>query len=510
MDQSQTERGKFRPALKAVFSSENFSSKNREARIAAVGQMVLVGLVGGVFFAHGMNYVNHGLMTTFEASFPVAALRAIDGQIPYRDFAFIEMPLALYLRGLMSFAVGSSIIAGRYINLFVTLFALVGLVIVLRRRFGRWEPGLAAAFASVCSPHWVSAMVQGTTAPLAMCFLVIAFGAAILRGRDRVRTALFALGMGAAIITSLQAIPLAAGLWIVALLGASGMKQRLWLVAASLISIAAALGNWFLIAGWRFEFFNWTFVGESELSRHVILLLSETWKVSPGAILGCLSGLVASPLLLRRRFTLEQCLLLVCFLSMVVPLLSNNAYGKDIAPVVPFVAASGIVAVWRLDIGTRSPFRFAYWIFPLIGLLYPFPERIAEKPDLEIEETADALREMAPAGPVLTPLPIVALTASRDIYPGTDLGMLSVLSPKYQSYADELHMTTLDSLTDAIERRQPAAIVLIRGSSRGNFNFGVPDMHPQPGAHIRGFNRALHQNYFKVHQTRTLDAYIAK
>lgn len=487
---------------------------NREKVARGAGVLILVAAVLTTLLFHGLTYARYGVLSTLEASFPHAAAQALRGLVPYRDFAFIEMPLTLYLKGLCGSVIGHGLLSGRYVNLATTLVAIAGLVLVLRARLSRWEPGLAAVFAVTCSPHWVSAMIQGTTAPFTMFFLVLCFGATVVGSRDSDHptgsTVLFTLGAVAAAMCSVQALPFIVGLAMVRLISLRGIGPRLVSAGALVFALALACGVCYWVAGDKFLFFNWTFMRESELSRHVMLLIAETWKISPGAILAFLTGMVAVSYLLKNKLFKELALLVLSFAAMVALLLPSNAYGKDVAPVVPFLAASGILTVWKAGPGLMSSFRLVFWVFPLISVLYPFPDLSPQETELEIVKTVEVLNEVASDGPILTPLAVIALLADGELYPGTDLGMFSVLSSKYRRYADELNMTTLKKLTSAVREKRLSAIVRIRGAAHGNFGWSVPDMQPQPRSQVRDFEIAVYQNYLGIHQSQTLEIFIRK
>ena len=79
----------------------------------ALGLLLVVGIFAGV----GSHYAVYGMLGPDESYQAMAAREAMDGRLPYGDFAYLDMPLLPYLTGLVMEVAGYDLMVQRVVNL---------------------------------------------------------------------------------------------------------------------------------------------------------------------------------------------------------------------------------------------------------------------------------------------------------------------------------------------------------------------------------------------------------
>ena len=130
--------------------------------------------------------------------------------------------------------------------------------------------------------------------------------------------------------------------------------------------------------------------------------------------------------------------------------------------------------------------------------------------EADIVDAARYVRGNAPAGPILTPVPIVAVEADREVMPGTEMGMFSALHPKERTLARHLRMTTVKDLTIMVKKKIPAAIVMFRRGPNWNFRWIVPTLRRQPRRLHGRLLKAINTEYRQTFGNNTLGVYLRK
>lgn len=444
-----------------------------------------------------IHYAKAGEMGADEGFYAVAARSAMEGKLPYRDFAYTQMPLLPYLNGAAMTVAGFSMDSQRMINVAWSTIGLVALVLAIRQRLGRWEPAIAAAFVACASPHWAALQGIGTSHGPAGMFLALS-AAAVLSTSDH-RKRVWALAAFSALAVGCRLLAAPPILFLIAALAlqADGRGERIRSAAIPLGAMALANLPFFLAAPSNACYDVWTYHVGSSLDRRSIGNWVEWWRTGPAAIMVLVAGLTTAVAHLKRRNWTELLLLGAALAGVLVPMLPRSAYGLYIAPAVPLAAAAGIVAAWSLLEGRPSPFRHIVWLLPLVVLYYDLPPTDDEGASAQIRELAEFVEAEAPEGPVLTPIPIVAVEAKREVLPGTEMGMFAVMASRRAERARRLKLTTLPELTRAVEERVPAAVVLRRGRSPWNFAWINPTLRLQPRREIADLVRAIHKGYGK-------------
>lgn len=524
-------------ALGRLLPHGRTDAARRWGRVAAVAIGLIV--VFGTYFAFAEFYRERGRMNADEGFYAVAARSVMEGKLPYRDFAYTQMPLLPYVNGLMMTLSGFGMDSQRRINVTWGALALLTAVAVLRRRLGRWEPALAAAWCVAASPHFASFHAMGKTYAAAGFFLTASF-AAVLWGGPLFRRAILYAVFGTLAAGTRLSLALPVALALPALLIEAGTwRQRLAVAGISAAVPAAALLPFALAAPAAFFFFNVEYHAASVFVRRSVDQIVEFWRLSPAAILLSLAAVLGSAGLARRRLFTELFLSLAAFLGIATSAISESAYGEYAVPVVLAAATTATAAMWASGAMAQNPFRHVVWILPAIALLHPLPRLVTDSrprggdvADLvgawvgmftfeqspppagsqraagSVEAAAAYIASEVPPGEVLAALPIVAVDAGRPVLPRTEMGQFSAMGPRDESRAKALNLTTLGELRAAVESREPVAIVKLRGNASWNFQWQSPSLSPQPAAVYSGFVKAIEENYSRAFSSGDIEVLV--
>lgn len=468
-------------------------------------------VVFGTHLALTTYYLDSSRMGADEGFYAIAARSAVEGQVPYRDFAYTQMPLLPYLNGAAMAIVGFGLTSQRAINIVWSCLALLGVILALRQRLGRWEPGLVAAFAVAASPHWAEMQSIGTSHGAAGMALALATAAVLTTFPLRRRAIAFAVLGTLATGIRLSCGPVVALLALALIVEAPTWKERLIVAAIPAAVAAAALLPFLLMAPEQMLFNVWYYHLASVFDRRSLAQAVEWWHISPAAILFLLTGLLGLPALIARRQWTVALLLIAALVGVVTPMIPRSAYGVYITPAALVAAVAGITAFWTVGPTAGNPFRHIAWVLPALVLYHPLPTTLGASGTSEEPEAIGAyLREHVPPGPVLTPVPIVAIEAGRDVVPGTEMGMFAAMRPEDRKLARRLNLVTLQDLIGFVEDQRPAAIVKMKGSSKWNFKWTVPTLRRQPAKAYARFEAAMHQHYQPAKRFRTMEVLVRR
>jgi hypothetical protein len=480
--------------------------------VRAMGRIALVVLGFAVVFgSHALilgNYAESGRMNADEGYYAIAARSALEGRLPYRDFAYTQMPLLPYLNGLVMELCGYGLTVQRAINSAWSFAALLAVVLALRLRTGSFEPGLAAAFCLAASPHLAEMTAMGKTHGaelMGMALLALAASAPLTPpGKAAWMSACGVLAVG----VRLSCAPLWALLMLLPVLEARGWRERLLVLAIPVGAVLVSLGPFLLAAPEQMFFCNWQYHMASVFQRRSLAQALEWWHTSPGAILVLVAGLPAVPSLVRRRRFDLLLMLAAALAGLTLPMIPHSAYGMYVIPALPLAAVAGMAAIWSHEGIRKNPFRHALWLLPALVLYHPLPRENTHPTAESVEAVGRFLREQVPPGPILTSLPITAVEAGRDVMPGTEMGMFAAMAPDERKRARRLRFTTLADLTRMVEDMEPAAVVLMAGDNVWNFKWQIPTLRRQPKqAHAR-FRKAVKENYTQAFRSRMLEVWV--
>lgn len=497
-------------------------------------------LVAGIYFANHGYLSTHSRMNADEGFYAIAARSVMQGEMPYRDFAYTQMPLLPYMNGLAMTVVGFGLTEQRVCNILWTALGLLSLVLALWRRTGRFEPGLATVFMVAVSPFSAELTAMGASHGVSTCFTCLSTAAVLWRGPLLPRILAFAVFGTVSVGCRLAMAPLVAALTFALFVEARGWRQRALTLGVPIAVGLAAILPFLVSAPEGFWFFNWEYhLGSSFDRRRVEGQPTEWWKAGSAAIVVLCIGLSGGVHLVRERRWQELFLLLAGLLGVTMPMLPKSGYGWYIIPAAPVAAAAGMAALWSTPQWPRFAFRHFIWILPALPLLWPLPAEVStgkstsfaaiatwtkdtlllrdtpqRKPNERtagfVEDIAAHLRAKVPPGKLLTSLPIVAVEAGREVWPGTHMGMFAAMDPGQDTRAKRLHLTTIAALTAAVAARGPVAIVKLTGSSVWNFRWRIPSLQRQPEKLYSAYEKAIADNYTLDYKSGNLELLVSK
>lgn len=473
-------------------------------------------VVFGTYFALAHYYRLRGEMNADEGFYAIAARSVMQGKVPYRDFAYTQMPLLPYLNGVAMSAFGFGLDPQRRVNVVWGALGLLAVVGSMRQRYGHWEPGLIAALGVAASPDFVAFQAMGKTYAASGCFVACAFGSVLLRCAVIPRAVAFAVFATAAVgCRSVVVVPLVPAA-LALLVQARGGRRRLAVGCIAIGVGAVVLLPFFALAPSGFVFCNVQYHLASRLIRPLRARVIELSVAGPLSILLCLAGLARSGLLARRGLWTELLLLVGGVIGIVLPIVPVQAYGEYALPSMLVAGAAGMAALWATGEGPAEgrglSFRHVALVVPLVVLFYPLPNVTHDggRTDEPFVAAGRFVREHAPPGPILAAIPIVAVEAGRDVIAGTEMGQFSVMGPDDAARAKALRLTTLADLTSAVRSRAPAAIVKLMGRSNWNFEWQIPSLSRQPDALYDAFYREIGNSYVRAYSVANLEVLLRR
>ena len=153
------------PAERAAIKPPRFASLRLSDVVIAVLLVLLV--------FEAISFLFVGRLNRDEGWYLYAARLVYHGQVPYRDFAFFQMPLVAYLYGLPQVVLGSGILAGRFTSL---LFSAVAVAVGLRLagRFGGPAALAGVLLLTVLNPSLMAAYTSARAEAPSIAFTMAA------------------------------------------------------------------------------------------------------------------------------------------------------------------------------------------------------------------------------------------------------------------------------------------------------------------------------------------------
>lgn len=478
-----------------------------------LGATLGLALVLGAYAVVSTHYRRTGLMAPDESFYTVAARAVLEGEQPYQDFAYTQMPLLPYFSALGLKLLGASMAGQR---LWSSLWGGIGLLVLglaVWRRTGRLEAALLATFIVAASPRWTFLQSMGVWCGTTGMLCNGALAAVLWPGRLWPRAVVFALCGSAAVGCRLSCAPSVAVMCAALLLEAGSLRHAAMALGLCVGIGLAMIAPFAVTDSEAFVFMNWAFHMSSQMSHPWSIRLMQWWDVSPAVILTTVSTLFVAPRLVRSQAWLELTLLLAGVVGLVAPMVPSSAWGVYISAGVPVAAAASVVALYRSGWAPGSPHRFALAALPLMSLLHTLPLEVPEGATREVEEVAAFLRRSVGPGPLLTPAGVVAVESGRPLIDGTQMGAFSAMRVEHGVRAVRYHMTTPALLEDAVRRGEPAAVVrMIEPEAWRNWNFNhvLPDMAPQPVDDATAFEDAIDDCYTPAWRTSTMEVLVPR
>lgn len=455
-----------------------------------------IGFIVALHLSMTLYYRKNASLNADEGYYALAARSVMEGKIPYRDFAYTQMPLLPYFHGAVMTMTGFGLMQQRTLNVIWSLFGVLVIALAIRQRSGTWAPGVLAVFAASSSPHWSVMQTIGKTYGAAGMFMAICTAAALVRFPFRPRAIVFTLAATLAVGCRLTCLPVAGFLGIAMLLEARRPRDRILIFALPTLVISLTFLPFILAAPRAFLFDVVKYHLASVFDRQSLAGWLDWWEIAPGAVLLFVAGLATSGQIIKKRDWPYIPLLLAGLAGILLPMASKSAYGEYIVPTTTVATAIGILACVEHGGYHQSAALKFLWVLPALVLLQPLPKE-SQDHLTSVNETALFIKEKAKPGPMLTPLPIVAVESGRSVVPGTEMGIFAAMGPDVRSgiLAPKYKYTTLRELTDLVSAKEPAVIVLQKGNSPWNFAWQVPTLRRQPKSLHNKFLEAVKEHY---------------
>ena len=241
------------------------------------GRLARLSIVAGteIFLIGGISMLFYGKLNGDEAWYLYAGKLVYEGQIPYRNFAFTQMPLLPYIYGIPQFLFGQGMLVGRATSLFFAILSFLLALKVAHRYSGTTGAGLTAIFLGTFFFGMYNLTIVKTYA-LVTFFFMLTFFLLSSNLSEAKKYSLAVTSMFLAGVTRLSAMPAAFLILIYVLWVASNHRTRLLaLGVSSLLSFftllvlamdpGAALWNL-----WTYHRLWW---GDATLAEKIIAML---------------------------------------------------------------------------------------------------------------------------------------------------------------------------------------------------------------------------------------------
>lgn len=478
-------------------------------------------------FAATAAYVVYGLPNADEGWYLYAARLVWQGQLPYRDFSFTQSPLMPYVYGLPQALFGSSLLVGRLTSASLWVATVVLAVAVARRLGGRFGAMFCAVLLAVYMFGTFNFVVVKTYS--LMAFLLVATLAALASDLpDRVRFPLASLLACLLALTRISGAPFAAVIVVWCAWAAPTVR-----IKASVLAVAALaiMGMDFFLAGnvsaakWNLvDYHQLTVVGQNTFDRvddtfrnripeaarfylaHIILISTVV-----------LAAIAWPALRGWRRRSEVRAVALGLALFELGHFIAGEWHTDYLVAGVPCAVALAAAVAGRIVRQERFALRIAgadadaaashgparkLLASLLIGTAVLIPITTDYLPQLDWEGGSPLTRindvaafvdsHTAPTDMVLAlESQTVLVDGDRANLPGVSLAQFSYIDVPDKE-ADHLHVVNGNILSEYVEERVPAAIVL------SDFDLGLlaraGTLSKRKGDYTR-FVRALNTNY---------------
>ena len=460
--------------------------------------MALALVAAGIHLISACWHILHGGMNSDEGFYAIAARSVWQGDLPYRDFGYTQMPLLPYINGFLMQFTGFGLFEQRAINGFWGILTLCLAATWLARRTNVcWALGLTVLF-SLSAP-WMYFIHLGKTygfvGLVAICALWVFTEWTPRMGKIVMLAFLGTLATGC----RLPAAPYFAVLWLAALIELpehSGKTMALSGIC-SLIWPALLVLPFFVIAPeaslfWTFEFHRTTLPGRDwHLPWQVVVPLAPVlWLGFAG------SSIYA---FLRRDFPerREMIVAVATIIALAVSLIPQGVFEEYCIPFLPPLAMVTAIGLWRAgrvipwlrhpvvplvlivanlgaSVAIQWPFlpaerRDSWSMFlPLKAPIYnlTLPENIARA-------RAAVKRNLPPGSPFVGPNIILAAETGHRVPRNLRLGALSVTADFPPLRAELLGLATLQEV-EAYLNDPKVPLLALSKNPYNNYSCSMP------------------------------------
>ncbi len=458
-------------------------------------------LLGAAYLALAAVHVSCGLMNADEGFYALAARAVWQGELPYRDFGYTQMPLLPYVNGAVMSLTRFGLFEQRAINgLWAALAVLLGVRLLVRRGLAGRAVFLVGLFA--LTPSWQYYIHLGKTYGLVSLVAMAAVTVLLEWGpgtrKSIVLAALCVVGVGC----RLPAAPFFGLLWLASLRDREGFVARQAGIAGITLAASAALLllPFFLAAPAQARFWVVDFFRISVPLRDFRVSGREMLALAP-ALWALVAAVGLHGLLRRRSWSWSESAVAVAALAALgFNLLPRGAYDEYgvpfllplavsillLAPELPWpalgrnsLAVAALIFQLAIIPALYAPFQkaevkqsWSRWL-PLSGAPYDVHLRA------EIREARRTLAGALPPGAEFQGSAVIlAVEANRPVPRRLRMGAFAVTSDYPPVEADRLHLMTFDELAE-IYRAPETRVLGLHSVNLFNYSWSVPSFRSQ-------------------------------
>ncbi|MEO6567120.1 MAG: hypothetical protein ABIO94_00030 [Opitutaceae bacterium] len=498
----------------------NVNSFRGGARASQVLRIMLV-VALAVHLASAAFHIFFGALNVDEGFYSLAARSVMEGEIPYRDFAYAQTPLLPYVNGPLLSVTGYGLFQQRAVNgLWAFLAIVIAGYLVARRTHVVYGILLASVFST--TPAWMYFVHLGKTYAF-VCFAVMLATWVFLDLKAGWKkywllSFLGILGTGC----RLPAAPFFAVLWLAAFWQNHSPSRRDFVVAGAGLGLfsAALLLPFSLLSPGGSRFWPFAFQLASVLERKWHVQWDDSFKLAPIWWI----MLVVIPVLagLKRRFDRSPEIMvgaaaIVALATNLLPVGAYEEYGVPfILPLACAVACTlhaltvnGVVFRRRLVLAvlaalhlTAPPLLTRYRGTARADLISNWLPSTVPGFDLglpvSLARARNVVEQLLPKGsPFIGPNLILAVETGRPVPSNLRLGPFTMTRDFDTDKARQLHLMTYPELTSIFE--DPAVpLVAFFPAAPFNYNWSVPSFRSQPEAERQQWAELFRRDFLVV------------
>jgi len=423
--------------------------------------------------------INNTGLHSDEGFYAIAAQNAINGKILYRDFGYNQMPILPYLNGAMMKIFGFGLTQQRFSNILWCSGSLIAFMWFLQCRCNYFT-SLTAGWLLISSPIWVWGNCFQAVGS-ANFFIMLSGITICMPGNYYKKMVLFSIAGSLAIGCRMPVAPTIIILWIYLISQGIRPKDKI-ITIVSFPGICILLLVPFYIASpdnfifWNFEYNLGKDFKEKFIASHFLL--------APTTFLLMTCGLFSIMTDFKKIKSPEAGSLMAAVIGVASQLALNVSY---FVYSIPFVALGTMGA--SVILSKSKWLRIIFPIFLLFPLSYLTPlspitylsldEFIDNKWVDTLNNTVKFIHKKVPLdGKILTPYPIVAFQAGRNVIKGTEMGKFGITDEIGEVKAKNFHLKTHKQLIKLIDTLEPDVVILTNNLLHPyNFSLSVPSLN---------------------------------
>lgn len=452
----------------------------------------------------------HARPNADEGFYALVSSEVMQGKLLYRDIAYTQTPLLPYLQGVVLSVIGFGVFEQRLLNVLVSTAALALTLHLWRKRELRTSEWLPLASLWIFTLPILYFCTIGKTYAMTQLALVVAAAALVSPGRLLPRLLLLSTAGVIAIGCRLPAAPAVLVLW-----GAFALEHRRVIPRAILIGLPLALGllvfaPLLLPAPGNALFWMWTLHGKVAIPKDPLAALVGLGFIASGISLIALLTLAA---LTYRHFRVPAPHLgvfLAGVLGAVLNVVLSGVYSEYSVPFLGLIllGCGLLLRDLKLPRRTTSLSFGACLLATVLNLPQAWDYCDPDDHLADVQTAAAFVAAHTPAqGSVLTPMPEVALSASRPVVSRADMGKFAITAEMEPAEAFARRIIYFGELVFLVEKGYPAAVVL-SANERWNFRRSIPSLRWISDPSYQQFERALASRYVRAYSNSSFVVYL--